>query len=1065
MSALYGSIRLTPSNSPFLRSPSPRSPTKHAKEEPCLHLHKSIGTTTVAVSGFDNLYSRSKFAYTAGAAAVVVTVDQDLNITQDFFRAKPNSNGGARDTVGGWPSTPTPRPTSQLIKEGASPLGAASRDWSDSPTGRSSTAKDRIKSATSVALSANGKWLAVGETGYRPRILIFALKEGSSEAPICILSEHSFGVHALSFSPDSRYLASLGTVNDGFLYVWNIEERTGIASLHASNKCTTFINDMTWMGNSIITAGLRFVKIWRPDEDAPSEARESTRHALTTPRPRYETRNSDYGNSILTPKHRVLAGKNSLLGELLDAAFVSVTAISDSKSLLCTEGGEICLLDDRDKMQSLSLAVYTGSTISTARKDDRDMFHVYGANGQTSYLIPDLQRRASSKVTRSPSTSPSRAAFPQNITIAAATLDNAIVTIDSNRSIRMSKRADDLSTDTQSSRCLSAHQDPVLGVLPFGSSIYSKAAFCTYSGKGAVHFWDAEGDTVSETIRMPMEYSDASGNVNEMRTLAVLSDGSMLASGDKFGALALVDLRTKNVKCHIRAHTAEVTALLAFERDGVEFLASASRDRTIQLFMCDGGILDLVQTMDEHAGAVTGLLLSENGQHLMSCSADRSVVVREACIRKADDPRTLAFAMLRAITLKSAPTSMCLAGSPDTILVSSTDRVVAKFSTKTGTSGFSFKCADNENGEAVVLSKILFAPSLNGNPTIVGVSSTDKSVRLYTDYGNLVARDWGHTEGITDAALIAASITSKVEQSASPQIVTVAADSTIFVWHGTATTRSSTQMSDHSNGESASTPTTLGPPLRKVLSHSEISKIRRDRAAEVQDPPSPCNTTAVQPPSPPKVRRKTSRISLAQAPRLEPGFRTNYDTSRRRSLRHRSPSPPSPRNTKKENVRSASQLGMSLRSKSSENVLRTTATVSNGSGFGTITASTDSVCRTLRMYRKKLAIASSNDKVTPDAFKELEKELRLTAKMLSEKIEGTSLDDDAITRVLRRTSSKTNYRVDEKLKSRDDGTPNRNSDSASPTSPERGLPAVHEMRSFERSDTAPGALESAKVIS
>ncbi|KAM3418280.1 hypothetical protein BST61_g4281 [Cercospora zeina] len=1061
MSALYGSIRLTPSNSPFFRSPSPRSPSKPAKDEPCLHLHKSIGTTTVSVTGFDSLSPRSKFAYTAGAAAVVVTVDRDLNIAQGFFRAKPNTNGGARETLAGWPSTPTPRPSSVLLKDGASPLGAASRDWSDSPTGRSTTAKDRIKSATSVALSANGKWLAVGETGYRPRILIFSLKDGSSETPTCILSEHSFGVHALSFSPDSRFLASLGTVNDGFLYVWNIDDRTGVASLHASNKCTTFINEMTWMGNSIITAGLRFVKIWRPDDDAPSEARETSRHALATPRPRYETRNSDYGNSILTPKHRVLAGKNSLLGELLDAAFVSVTAISDSKSLLCTEGGEICLLDDSDRVQSLSLAVHTGSAISAARKDDRDMFHVYGANGPTSYLIPDLQRRAAGKVVRSPSGSPSRSAFPQIITIAAATLDNATVTIDSNRSIRMSKRDDDLSTDSKSSRCLTAHQDAVLGVLPFKSSVHSQAAFCTYSGKGAVHFWDAEGDKVSDIVRMPMEYSDASGNLNEMRTLEVLSDGSMLVSGDKFGALALVDLRTKKVKCHIRAHTAEVTALLTFERGGVEFLVSASRDRTIQLFACDGEVLDLVQTMDEHAGAVTGLLLSENGQHLMSCSADRSVVVREACVRTAHDPRTLAFAMLRAITLKSAPTSMCLTGNPDSILVSSTDRVVAKYSTRTGTSGFSFKCADNENGEAVVLSKILFAPSLNGNPTIVGVSSSDKSVRLYTDYGNLIARDWGHTEGITDATLITASTKSKADQSASPQIVTVAADSTIFIWHGAAATRS-----DNSNGESTSTPTNLGPPLRKVLSHSEISKIRRGRAAEVQDPPSP-----IQPPSPPKVRRKTSRIAIAQTPRLDPGFRTTYDTSKRKSLRHRSPSPPSPRNLKKENSRSTSHLGMNLRSKSSENVLRTNSAVTNGSGFGTITASTDSVCRTLRLYRKKLSNTPSKDKATPDAFKELEKELRLTAKLLSEKHEGvtSSLDDEAITKVIRRTSSKIYDRVDQKLKSRNNnnGTPsnNRNSDSGgSPTtSSDTVLPAVHEMRSFERSDTAPGALESAKV--
>jgi WD40 repeat protein len=67
------------------------------------------------------------------------------------------------------------------------------------------------------------------------------------------LSEHSFGVNCVAFSPDSRYLASLGSSQDGFLYIWSINIRTGAATLHASNKCVSNINKMTWMGNKLIT--------------------------------------------------------------------------------------------------------------------------------------------------------------------------------------------------------------------------------------------------------------------------------------------------------------------------------------------------------------------------------------------------------------------------------------------------------------------------------------------------------------------------------------------------------------------------------------------------------------------------------------------------------------------------------------------------------------------------------------------------------------------------------------------------------------------------------------------
>src|SRR5271169_665927 len=107
------------------------------------------------------------------------------------------------------------------------------------------------------------------QTGYMPRILIFSLQE-SSDCPLVILNEHTFGVSAVAFSPDARYLASIGAPNDGFLYVWSINTRTGAARLHSSNKCTSFIRGMVWMGGSIITVGTRHVKVWRVEDGVTS---------------------------------------------------------------------------------------------------------------------------------------------------------------------------------------------------------------------------------------------------------------------------------------------------------------------------------------------------------------------------------------------------------------------------------------------------------------------------------------------------------------------------------------------------------------------------------------------------------------------------------------------------------------------------------------------------------------------------------------------------------------------------------------------------------------------------
>ena len=82
-------------------------------------------------------------------------------------------------------------------------------------------------------------------------MLIFSTSEASpmTDTPLTALNEHTFGVRAVAFSPNSQYLASLGAANDGFLYIWAINGKNGTATLHACNKCTSTIQQVTWMGD------------------------------------------------------------------------------------------------------------------------------------------------------------------------------------------------------------------------------------------------------------------------------------------------------------------------------------------------------------------------------------------------------------------------------------------------------------------------------------------------------------------------------------------------------------------------------------------------------------------------------------------------------------------------------------------------------------------------------------------------------------------------------------------------------------------------------------------------
>jgi len=168
-------LKLTPANSPYARTP--RSPHR-ARNQYELSLKRIVGTTVCSPLGFDSLNSPPSlriFAYVAGASAVVVHLDENLESSQRFFRARPTAVpavitsdpsaapstpkntandsrnrtvASLREIVGGYsPSTPY---TTQI-------------DWSDSPTSKTWTSRERIKAATCLSISKDARFLAVGE--------------------------------------------------------------------------------------------------------------------------------------------------------------------------------------------------------------------------------------------------------------------------------------------------------------------------------------------------------------------------------------------------------------------------------------------------------------------------------------------------------------------------------------------------------------------------------------------------------------------------------------------------------------------------------------------------------------------------------------------------------------------------------------------------------------------------------------------------------------------------------------------------------------------------------------
>lgn len=905
------SLNTTASNSPLSRQ-VPRSPLRIGTPAISLSLRTVIGTTTETPNGFSCHANSNRFAICAGSAAILAEVDASGQVSQRFFRARPTVSsvnpvysfydtaftGGTTD--GRRKTGMNPRPTGF----GLGSTGSPRRDWNEDSGSKTWTARERVKATSSVSLSPNGSFLAFGETGYCPRVLIFSTADDSKcDIPLSIITEHTFGVRAVAFSPNSRYLATLGEANDGFLFVWAFDSRTGTVNLHSTNKCTSNVYDMAWCGDSLITVGTRHVKVWRiPDRNRISPTKPRGRRTDDAP--------------FASPGPQALLGRNCLLGALANSIFTCVTAISTSEAIVCTDTGQACMIGGTENVQEIKVTKETGFGIFavTARLTTGEVLFG-GADGHFECADFETLRRlarpakwpssgpqspgsslAPSKVILPGTTAPTRVPREQSHrTIALGWLENSVISIDSNCNTRV--LVDDDSTGLRLTETFESHHESVQGVhtLPNDARL---GEFFTWSQSGKVNFWNADGKLHHSQVIAVENLRDEIDEIpNELRVVQASADARHFAAGDKLGVLKVVRTSDWTVRQEIRAHGAEITDIALHERSGTHLIATCGRDRIVQLFALKWQLsvegsaqtsqdsrtgnsplngeptfechsIELLQTMDDHVGAVGQILFSNEGARLLSCSADRTVIVRERVMREGELSTSIAFIGMKVITLRSSPTSMSLVPGEDNIVVASTmDRQILKLDLSSGTQVEAFKVMDSESEETAIMSSIHVSNQATSDcpRLLVGSSSTDKSIRVYDyDQNILLTRESSHTEGISGLAM-----REEVDATTGMKTRTVFStglDGTIMIWNlMVLPPPTSTPLQELTQGQAlqiddkpplSGAPITLRPPLRKVLSKSDLADFA------FLDPITK-SLTPVRDQSPPRLRKKTSRYALA----------------------------------------------------------------------------------------------------------------------------------------------------------------------------------------------------------
>ena len=374
------------------------------------------------------------------------------------------------------------------------------------------------------------------QTGYSPRVIVFsAVLDAPSDVPLSVLSDHSFGVSSVAFSRDSRWLCTLGNSYDGFVLIYSINIKSGLARLHSSNKCSNVIC-VIWMGSCVISFGIRHVKVWRLERATPSSPSKT----------RLDLENNLAG-PLGSPTPRTFCGRNCLLGELINATFTAAVAISDSKAILCTAQGEICLLDDTDRTQRLEKVARVDFRVHCITFDgNEDLVWVAGEGGVTSAITLDDLTKANKSSPLNATSSSLQSNHASNVekgssTLALATIRKRIISIDANHviEIRTAEEINKAWTLSTRSKRLPAHESAVLGVRSLiPKSEQDAPDFLTFSAKGTVLFWLLNG-TCTGSLVIPLERLGCleNGDTNEVKTVVPFDGDSYLVSGDKSGVL------------------------------------------------------------------------------------------------------------------------------------------------------------------------------------------------------------------------------------------------------------------------------------------------------------------------------------------------------------------------------------------------------------------------------------------------------------------------------------------------------------------------------------------------
>ncbi|KAJ3331476.1 Cilia- and flagella-associated protein 52 [Blyttiomyces sp. JEL0837] len=425
-----------------------------------------------------------------------------------------------------------------------------------------------------LAVSKSGNYIASGQVthmGFQADIIIWDFKKRQL---VRRLTLHKVKVQALAFSPNDKYLASLGAEDDNSVIVWDLEKGAAICGSPASKDSSGVTLSLAYLNhddNVFVTGGHSTLRVWE-----------------------------------LNATQRKVRATDCQTGQI-KRIVKCITVDENDEFMYCgTTTGDLLQVNLRTKLFKHSgppkeKDLFSMGILSVALSPKNDSVIVGCGDGTIAALrLPKLSIIKSMKI----SGSVTSISFDSSDHFLAGTAYSNIYYVN-------------LSDFTASLRS-TCHYAPVNDIcFPEESS----DVFATASDTD-IRVWNA--NTCAELLRIAVP------NL-ECKCITFKKDGSSLISGWNDGKIRAFGPQSGRLQYEINdVHKRSVTALAVtdpFNQRGDFRIVSGGEDGQVRVWKITKQVQSLEDAMKEHKGTVTCIKIRKNNLECVSSSSDGSCII------------------------------------------------------------------------------------------------------------------------------------------------------------------------------------------------------------------------------------------------------------------------------------------------------------------------------------------------------------------------------------------------------------------------------------------------------